>query len=474
MELLFSTLEFAPYVRKTAAAEAVASLARALQSLGHQVTVAVPGGPAFEESGLMLARRLSALECGDGRSAGVADVTLPSGVRLCVLDVGPGLEGVYGRSEPLDAAAATALGSFAAAVAALAAERAAASSPFDVLHGHDFGGGLALLALAERGVGGLGTVLTVHDARRTGLASLEHARALGVPAELTSVQSFGLGEGLCLLKGLLGLAGRVATPSECYARQLCSPEQHGALSRAFAAAGPSGVLEGVDLAVYNPATDAALPTRFDAAAPEAKGNARTAVLRALGLDTPTSRPVVLVETAPNGAPAITTLLGALPALARLQVQLIVAGFGAAPADAAEVLDALAPLVHWIPEVDPAERRRLLAAADFALCIDRHAPTARALAQAARYGTIPIAYATDAVPDRVVDADASLETGTGFLFDAMTQRALTGAVARAVAAYSRPGLGALRRRVMRRDYAWDGPARRYVQLYERTLGAGVRG
>jgi starch synthase len=89
--------------------------------------------------------------------------------------------------------------------------------------------------------------------------------------------------------------------------------------------------------------------------------------------------------------------------------------------------------------------------------------------AQRYGAVPVAHATGGLVDTIVDCDAKLETGTGFLFDAASADALLGAAERAAAARLLPRWGALVRRVMRLDRGWDRPARRYEQLY-RSLAA----
>jgi starch synthase len=90
-------------------------------------------------------------------------------------------------------------------------------------------------------------------------------------------------------------------------------------------------------------------------------------------------------------------------------------------------------------------------------------------QAARYGAVPVAFAADAARDVIVDADAELETGTGFLFDSLTQRGILGGLGRAVSAYRRANFLKLLSRVMRQDLAWDRPARRYLQIYRQAAG-----
>jgi starch synthase len=114
-------------------------------------------------------------------------------------------------------------------------------------------------------------------------------------------------------------------------------------------------------------------------------------------------------------------------------------------------------------------RRLHAAADFALVPARYSPSAFGAKLAQRYGALPVAHATGGLLDAVVDCDAELETGTGFLFDRPSATALVAATERALTAYaSEAGFARLRRRAMRLDLAWDRPARRYAQVYRRAI------
>jgi len=122
----------------------------------------------------------------------------------------------------------------------------------------------------------------------------------------------------------------------------------------------------------------------------------------------------------------------------------------------------------VPSVDERFSRQLLAGADLALVLSAGGPGGNRQLFAQRYGAVPIAFASGALVDAIVDADVELETGTGFLFDALEPEALVGALSRAFSAYGMPAFARLRRRVMRLDLAWDRPARRYAQLYRKLM------
>jgi starch synthase len=122
----------------------------------------------------------------------------------------------------------------------------------------------------------------------------------------------------------------------------------------------------------------------------------------------------------------------------------------------------------VSQVEDRLSRQLYAGADLALVLSCGGPGGNRQLFAQRYGAVPIAFATGGLVDAIVDADAGLETGTGFLFDALEPEALQGALSRAFSAYGNPGFARLRRRVMRLDLAWDRAARRYVQVYRKLV------
>lgn len=466
MNILLAALELSPFSEKQSSAQIVAGLAKALRLLGHEVTLVVPKLPAYEEAGLMLGRRLSPLTLAGGSEVSIFDVQLSSGVSLVLLQ---NHADPFVADEPLEEQAA-ALGSFSQAVARLALQNAEEGRPFDVVHAHGAAAGLCLLHLSGGGALTTARVLSVQDASHKGEFPAELRGALGIPEDRMSPLGFESGEGLCLLKGLLPVADAVIAPSESYARQLQAPELHGALARAFQGVQPWGILSGVDVALYNPSTDAALKSRYDAPNPSNKARNKVFLLNRLELEFEQSRPLVFCEYSGESECAFSTLLSALPSLVRNDVALIVSVPAGMRAEFERASEALARHIKVLVEPGSALRRQVLAAADFYLSVRKHDPFGQELQQAARYGAVPIAYKVDAVEDVVVDADAELRTGTGLLYDLMTQRALTAALGRAVSAFRNEAFPSLLRRVMRQDQAWDRAARRHLQIYRQAVRA----
>jgi starch synthase len=464
MEVLMVAAELAPYARATDAADAVPSLAKALRQLGHRVTVALPRHRGFEAQGLFVARRLTPLPVGSVEVT-VFDGQLASGVEIVLLEVAgqADRDEVYGDAAGGGSAAELErFAMFARAAAALAEKRREQAKPFDVVHGHDWPGAL-VGAFLEPSVAPV--VATIHDARRAGFfprAALE---------ELTP--GLELGERPSALAVGLSRARAVTTVSTTYARELAEQGAAGIAPSVFSRlADPAfGIENAIDYAAHNPATDSVLEARFDAEDPWGKARTKGAVLRKLRLDLDIGRPLALFAGPLVEESGADLVVEALPSLLKNDVAVVVAGKGGGALAAAlrAASDERPEVLAFVEEDDDELVRRLHAAADISLIPARHSPAAFAAKLAQRYGALPVAHATGGLVDAIVDCDAELETGTGFLFERPTAASFVAAAERALTAYaSEAGFARLRRRAMRLDLAWDRPARRYAQVYRRAI------
>jgi starch synthase len=459
MDILMVSAELSPYARGSEVGDVVAGLSKALRQLGHRVTLALPRHPGFEAGGLLMARRLTPLSLG-GTDLTVLDGQLASGVELALFDDPPLYDrpSVFGEGEGYE----DNLARFAVlcrGAAALAQQRAELGKPFEVVHAFDAPAAAVPALLKHLPDLRLPTLLTVLDTERSGrFASGAHAAFPGLRGNI--------GDSLSLLELGLANAQLVVAGSEDAARDLGSPRVSGNLAPSITGdRAPSVVGAGLDYALFNPATDTAIPARFDAEDVSNKGRCKSAVLTDLGLELELDRPLVFAAAGSNAEAQL--LIAALPQL--LKNDIAVAAL--VPASARADLERLAAdypsdLARLRDETDGG-RRRALSAADFALCLDAGALTPSAVQAAQRYGAVPVALAQGAVVDALVDCDAELATGTGFLFENAEVSSLVGAAARAFSAYGSPGHARLRRRVMRLDVSWDRVARRYAQLYRRA-------
>lgn len=481
MDILFVTTELAPFVKVGGLADVAAALPKALRALGHKITVVLPRFPAFEAGGLLVARRLTPIRVPLG---GITyDVTLFDGRLASQVDIvlvdAPGFfdrAGIYGeRGEDYpDNATRFAVLSYAAAE--IARQRAAGGAPFDVIHCHDWPSALVPTYLGQDRSDPndlpTKTVLTIHNMAHQGVFGREQVAAVGLDARHFTPETGEFFGKLNLLKLGMVTADVVTTVSPTYARELAT-EAGGAGLDGVVRARKSpvvGILNGIDYAVWNPATDAALATRYDAQDPSGRARCKGAIQRELGLPLEPAPLIVSIGRMVHQK-GTDLLAAAIPALLRsTDAQIAIAGDGdpelvsrieaaVAKSDGRAVFSRNAPegIVH-----------RMLSAADVVVVPSRFEPCGLVQQYAQRYGALPVARTTGGLVDTIVDCDAKLETGTGFLFEEESPGALVGATERALAARVLPQWPALVKRVMRLDRSWDGPARRYEALMKNLL------
>jgi starch synthase len=479
MEITFVTTELSPFVKVGGLADVSAALPKALRSLGHAVTIVVPRFPALEAQGLLLARRLTPLRFTLGErtfESTVFDGRLASQVDLVVVDV-PGLfdrAGVYGERGEDYPDNAIRFAAFSRAVTELLRQRALAGRAVDVVHCNDWPTALVptyLRALSAEvpALASTRSLLTIHNVVHQGVFPKEQLPAIGLDWDAFVVDGIEFYGQINLLKQGIVTADCVTTVSPTYAREIQSVELGARLDGVLRerGAGLVGILNGVDYAVWNPATDAAIAARFDAEDLSNKARCKGALQRELGLPLDPHAPIVASVGRIVEQKGTDLLVAALARILRgTDAQVVIAGDGE-PALIAAIEVGVAKShgrAVFARAASEAVVHRVFAGADVVLVPSRYEPCGLVQLYAQRYGALPVARATGGLVDTIVDCDAKLETGTGFLFDESTADALLGATERAIAARGLPRWPALVRRVMRLDRGWERPARRYEQLY----------
>ncbi len=126
------------------------------------------------------------------------------------------------------------------------------------MHVHDWQAGFAPAYLAYGGSGGVGSVMTVHNIAFQGWAPAAMLGDLRLPFDEFHPGGLEYYGGLSSLKAGLVTADRITTVSPTYAAELMRPEFGMGLQGVIAARARvvSGILNGVDTAVWSPEAEA--------------------------------------------------------------------------------------------------------------------------------------------------------------------------------------------------------------------------
>jgi starch synthase len=483
MEITFVTTELAPFVKVGGLADVSSALPKALRALGHTVTIVMPRFAALEKHGLLLARRLTPLRFSLGERAFEAtllDGRLASQVDLVVVDL-PGFfdrAGVYGERGEDYPDNALRFAALSRAAAELVRQRAGSGRFTDVVHCNDWPTALVptylkTLAAEDSALATVRTVLTIHNIAHQGVFAKDVLPSLGIDWEAFTVDGVEFYGRINLLKLGVVTAAAITTVSPTYGREMQTPEYGAGLDGVLRGRSESllGITNGIDYAIWNPATDPALAARYDAEDFSNKARCKGALQRELGLPIEGVAPLLAYVGRMVEQKGTNLFAAAMPKVLRAtEAQIVLAGDGdpslvAAVESAVEKSHGRAKFVRGASEEVV---HRMFAGADLVAIPSRYEPCGLVQMYAQRYGALPVARATGGLLDTIVDCDAKLETGTGFLFEEASVESLLAATERAIAARRLARWPALVRRALRLDRSWDRPARRYEQLYRSLL------
>jgi starch synthase len=315
---------------------------------------------------------------------------------------------------------------------------------------------------------------TIHNMAYQGWLSLDQASGLAFPAELKrAIKPHA--DGILLLREGIERAELVNTVSPGYAQETLTPAFGMGLDPVLAGLGHrfGGILNGLDMAVWDPATDRALPARYSRNEMAGKAICRRALLDELRFDPNNDGPVLAMIGRLDPQKGFDLLAGAAPELVEAGARIVVLGTGDP-----KLVGGLRLLATRRPEsvavneaFDRALARRIYAGSDLYLMPSRFEPCGQGQMIAMRYGTPPVVHRTGGLADTVVDAGERPGEGTGFVFDAPSAKALLGACGRAMALYRErgPEWAALQDRGMAIDWSWEaGPADQYAASYRRAM------
>ena len=351
----------------------------------------------------------------------------------------------------------------------------------DIVHAHDWHGALALAYMHYSDRQRPATVMTVHNLAYQGVFPREMLAAIDLPPQsftLHGVEYYGK---IGFLKAGLYFADRITTVSPTYAREILSDEGGMGLGGLLRdrSCDLSGILNGIDTSVWDPATDPHIPgcfyadvsSGFESEVLQNRAINKAALQRRLGLQLAPDVLMLGVIGRLSSRKGLDLLLENLPTIVREGMQLVVLGSGgdrslqyryraaaqAHPERVSVTIGHDESLAHLIQ-----------AGADALVVPSRFEPCGLTQLCALRYGTVPIVSRIGGLEDTVVDADDLAITGggqTGFKFGPVTAENLAGVLQRAcatfhdVAAWRR-----IQRNGMSIDVSWRNPASRYADLY----------
>ncbi|CAN5407084.1 glycogen synthase GlgA [soil metagenome] len=481
LKVLHVAAEMFPLVKTGGLADVVGALPQELRRAGADVRLVLPGLPAIADSVLHQKKLLDI-----GPMFGAARISVRLGqlpyshMPVYVIDArylyrrnGSPYQDASGREWPDNLNRFALLGWVAAHLAA--GEIDPEWAP-DIAHAHDWHAALACAYIATHPATRAASVFTVHNLAFQGLFPYGDFHLLGLPASFMGSQGLEFHGQMSFMKAGLAFADRITTVSPTYAREIATLEYGSGLDGVIRDRGAdvSGVLNGVDGSVWDPALDAGLASRYSAAELAGKVRCKAALQHELGLEIDPAAPLFGMVSRLTQQKGTDLLLAALPSLIRNGGQLALQGSGDPAIEAAfrNAEEAYPGKVAVRLAYDEALAHRVIGGSDAILVPSRFEPCGLTQMYGLRYGTLPVVRRVGGLADTVVDASQqaiSDDTATGFVFDAAAPAELEYALAKAVELYKQPVVWRqIMLRAMAQDCSWTSAAQNYLGLYGQAL------
>lgn len=472
--------EVSPWAKSGGLADVTGALPVALDALGHRVTTVLPWYRGFD---LPIERAVSAfVELGSLAYAVEFHVASLSDRRRVVFVDIPGLfdrPGLYGSGSQDfgDNADRFAMLAAAAAEFLLLDE---SSSPVDVVHGHDWQTGLlpVLLRTVDRyrdRLGQAALVFTIHNLAYQGLFDRDVVTRFGLPWSVFRLETAEFWGRFSFLKAGVTASDLVTTVSPTYASETRQPDAGLGFDGVLSALGDRylGILNGIDTAVWDPATDPHVPAHYDGQNLAGKRACKRALLERLGLpvgDDAMERPLVAMVSRLVEQKGLHLVAEASEALMALDATWVFVGQGDRPYETM-----LTDLARRFPSrvgvhvgFDEPLAHLVEAGADVYLMPSQFEPCGLNQMYSLRYGTVPVVTAVGGLDDTIQPYTTRARHANGFKFKDQSSAGLVRAVRQALRLYRRPDVWSrLVAEGMEADHSWQTSAREYVKVYRRA-------
>lgn len=472
-KILFVTSEAHPLIKTGGLADVSGSLPKALAELSQDVRLIMPKYQDIKTYGDV--RFLCSLRV-DNRNVNLLETQMPdSQVTVWLVDYPeffnrPGNPYLDGQGDPWpDNADRFAL--FCRIAVEVAMDRAYLDWQPDIVHCNDWQSGLvpALLSLEPHGPL---SVFTIHNLAYQGLFPAESTQGLNLPGQLWASEGLEFHDMLSFIKGGLVYADHITTVSPTYALEIQTPTFGYGLEGLLEHRKDdlSGILNGIDLEVWNPETDPLIPKHYRAASLSEKKHNKSELQHRFALPVNDRVPLFGLIGRLVEQKGIDLIIDCLPDLMYMPMQFVLLGAGdkayeqrlqnlahVYPDKMAVILGYDEPLAHLVE-----------AGSDIFLMPSRFEPCGLNQMYSQRYGTLPIVRKTGGLADTVVDAlpeTITNKTATGFVFNEANASSLLEAIKRAMMLYSdRKTWAKIQANAMRKDFSWRHSAEEYLVLY----------
>lgn len=312
------------------------------------------------------------------------------------------------------------------------------------------------------------TVFTIHNIEFQGKYGKNLSRdILGLPEGSEKLVEYQ--ECVNFMKGGIECANAVTTVSPSYANEILDRYYAWGLelilkTRSYKL---SGIINGIDTDLYNPANDNALFSKFSYDSVELKKQNKKGLCEMLQLEYSDDRPLIGMVTRLTEQKGLDLLMTVIDELLSADVQLVILGKGdwryenALNEAVKRYPNKLKVIINFSTDI----ANKIYGGSDMFIMPSKFEPCGLSQMISMRYGTIPIVRATGGLKDTVIPFNPLELSGNGFNFLTYNAYDMLDAIHRAIGTYrNKREWNAIIANAMNTDFSWKQSAVHYNDLY----------
>jgi len=232
----------------------------------------------------------------------------------------------------------------------------------------------------------------------------------------------------------------------------------------------SGILNGIDYDLFNPATDKKIPYNYSIKNwPDGKLKNKLFVQKLYNIKQNPSLPLIGMPARIFEQKGFSILIPILHQITSLGAQFVCVGDGDIKFEKRLALAAKKDKqsIGFFGEFSVEIAQQIYAGADMVLAPSSFEPCGLTQLIAFAYGAVPIVRATGGLKDTVIDY---AQKGNGFSFTPYSEKILLQTIKRAVTLYKTnpKAWDTLVAKIMKQNFSWSVSARKYIALYKNIL------
>ena len=344
----------------------------------------------------------------------------------------------------------------------------------DVIHCNDWQTGLVPVYLdsiyrGDERYANIKTVMTIHNIEFQGEMDRSCINdVFGIPASHYSCVEYA--NNANMLKAGIECANVVTTVSKTYAEEILNPYFANGLEdilnkRSYKI---KGILNGIDVDLYNPKKDKALFAKYDLKTVTKKAECKKGLQEMVNLPVANDKPVIGMVTRLTNQKGMDLVMDVIEEILGMDLQMVVLGTGdwkyetALNELARRYQGKLAVIINFSQDI----AGKIYSGSDMFLMPSRFEPCGLSQLIAMRYGSVPIVRETGGLKDTVPAFNPTNGTGRGFTFKTYNAYDMLDAIRRAVGTYAnKEEWNTIISNAMSGDYSWKSSAKEYIALYK---------